>query len=140
MMQSYGSWWGVAERFSAAGLHIGLTLLIFAQPWLALATIVVHSCTNMLAPRASQPWGEFIGRPGRGRRRDLFNPFDKRNSSDELQPAHSLVGNVVDRLAHRRECATGAVESTRVHIQVQNVCPGHRTPDSAPRATDRHAG
>jgi len=51
MTQSYGPWWGVIERFSAAGLHIGFTLLIFAQPWLALATIVLHSCTNMLVVR-----------------------------------------------------------------------------------------
>ena len=51
MMQNNGPWWGVLERFSAAGLHLGFTLLIFAQPWLALATIVVHSCTNMLAVR-----------------------------------------------------------------------------------------
>ena len=51
MTQNYGPWWGVSERFSAAGLHIGFTLLIFAQPWLALVTIVVHSATNMLAVR-----------------------------------------------------------------------------------------
>jgi hypothetical protein len=51
MMQSYGPWWGVLERFSAAGLHIGFTLLIFAQPWLVLVTIVVHSATNMLVVR-----------------------------------------------------------------------------------------
>jgi hypothetical protein len=51
MMQSYGPWWGVVERFSAAGVHIGFTLLIFAQPWLVLVTIVVHSATNMLFVR-----------------------------------------------------------------------------------------
>lgn len=51
MMQNYGPWWGVLERFSAAGLHIGFTLLIFAQPWLVLVTIVVHPCTNMLVVR-----------------------------------------------------------------------------------------
>jgi hypothetical protein len=51
MMRNYGPGWGVVERLSAAGLHIGFTLLIFAQPWLALATILVHSCTNMLAVR-----------------------------------------------------------------------------------------
>jgi len=51
MMQNNGPAWAVVERFSAAGLHIGFTLLIFAQPWLALATIAVHSCTNMLAVR-----------------------------------------------------------------------------------------
>jgi hypothetical protein len=51
MMQNYGPWWGVVERFSAAELHIGFTLLIVAQPWLALVTIVVHSATNMLVVR-----------------------------------------------------------------------------------------
>lgn len=48
MIQNYGPWWGVLERFGAAGLHIGFTLLLFAQPWLVLVTIVVHSATNML--------------------------------------------------------------------------------------------
>ena len=51
MMRNYGPWWGVLERFSAAGLHVGFTLLIFAQPWLVLVTIVVHSATNMLVVR-----------------------------------------------------------------------------------------
>ena len=51
LMQSYGPWWGVLERFSAAGVHIGFTLLLFAQPWLVLVTIVVHSATNMLFVR-----------------------------------------------------------------------------------------
>jgi hypothetical protein len=51
MMQSYGPWWAVLERFSAAGVHIGFTLLLFAQPWLVLVTIVAHSATNMLAVR-----------------------------------------------------------------------------------------
>lgn len=49
--QSTGPFWGVLERFSAAGLHFGFTLLIFVQPWLVLVTIVVHSLTNMLAVR-----------------------------------------------------------------------------------------
>ncbi|MHB1472139.1 MAG: hypothetical protein ACYCV4_00680 [Dermatophilaceae bacterium] len=51
MMQNNGPGWGVLERFSAAGFHIGFTLLIFAVPWLVLATIVVHSATNMLVVR-----------------------------------------------------------------------------------------
>ena len=71
MMQNYGPWWGVLERFSAAGLHIGLTLLLFAQPWLVLVTIVTHSATNMLAARYTKRsvaltelalfgWGVFV--------------------------------------------------------------------------------
>ena len=51
MMQDNGPVWGVVERFSAAGIHIGFTLLLFAQPWLVLATIVLHSLTNMLVVR-----------------------------------------------------------------------------------------
>jgi hypothetical protein len=51
MIQNHGPWWGLLERFSAAGVHIGFTLLLFAQPWLVLVTIVVHSGTNMLAVR-----------------------------------------------------------------------------------------
>jgi hypothetical protein len=39
MMQNHGPGWGVLERFSAASLHLGFTLLVFAQPWLVLATI-----------------------------------------------------------------------------------------------------
>jgi hypothetical protein len=54
LMKSYGPWWGVLERFSAAGVHIGFTLLLFAQPWLALVTIVVHSATNLLFVRYSK--------------------------------------------------------------------------------------
>jgi hypothetical protein len=51
LMQDYGPWWGVVERFGAAGVHIGFTLLLLAQPWLVLVTIVVHSATNMLVVR-----------------------------------------------------------------------------------------
>lgn len=51
MMQNNGPAWGVVERFSAAGIHIGFTLLLFAQPWLVLVTIVLHSLTNMLVVR-----------------------------------------------------------------------------------------
>ena len=41
--------WAVVERCSAIGLHVGFTLLLFAQPWLVLATMIVHSMTNMIA-------------------------------------------------------------------------------------------
>lgn len=41
--------WAVAERCSAMALHVGFTLLLFAQPWLALATVIVHSSLNMIA-------------------------------------------------------------------------------------------
>ena len=51
MMQNNGPAWGVVERFSAAGIHIGFTLLLFAQPWLVLVTIGLHSLTNMLVVR-----------------------------------------------------------------------------------------
>jgi hypothetical protein len=51
MVQNNGPVWGVVERFSAAGIHIGFTLLLFAQPWLVLVTIVLHSLTNMLVVR-----------------------------------------------------------------------------------------
>jgi hypothetical protein len=54
LMRSYGPWWGVVERFGAAGVHIGFTLLLFAQPWLVLVTIVAHSVTNILFVRYSK--------------------------------------------------------------------------------------
>ncbi|NKX52981.1 hypothetical protein [Arthrobacter mobilis] len=43
--------WGLLERFSATALHLGFTLLLFAQPWLVLLTLPAHSLTNMLAVR-----------------------------------------------------------------------------------------
>ncbi|MFD1212837.1 hypothetical protein ACFQ36_12395 [Arthrobacter sp. GCM10027362] len=43
--------WGLLERLSATALHLGFTLLLFAQPWLVLLTLPVHSLTNMLAVR-----------------------------------------------------------------------------------------
>jgi len=43
--------WAVTERFSATAMHVGFTLLLFAQPWWALGTIVLHSATNMIAVR-----------------------------------------------------------------------------------------
>lgn len=43
--------WGVLERVSAMMLHLGFTLLLFAEPWLVLLTIPLHSATNMVAVR-----------------------------------------------------------------------------------------
>lgn len=43
--------WGVLERVSAMALHLGFTLLLFAEPWLVILTIPVHSATNMIAVR-----------------------------------------------------------------------------------------
>jgi hypothetical protein len=42
---------GAIERISASALHIGFTLLLAAQPLLALVTIPVHSLTNLIATR-----------------------------------------------------------------------------------------
>ncbi|MBU1140727.1 MAG: hypothetical protein KKD01_16320 [Proteobacteria bacterium] len=44
-------WWGVAERLSASAIHIGLTLTLVAQPWLALITAPLHSVLNYTAIR-----------------------------------------------------------------------------------------
>lgn len=41
--------WAVVERCSAIALHVGFTLLLFALPWLVLATTIAHSLTNMIA-------------------------------------------------------------------------------------------
>ena len=46
-MTTYGWAWGTVERCSATAVHVGFTLLLFAQPWLVLATLVAHSLTNM---------------------------------------------------------------------------------------------
>ncbi len=43
--------WGLLERLSATALHLGFTLMLFAQPWLVLVTLPVHSVTNMLMVR-----------------------------------------------------------------------------------------
>jgi hypothetical protein len=43
--------WGVLERVSATAVHIGFTLLLFAQPWLVLVTLPVHSAINMAISR-----------------------------------------------------------------------------------------
>lgn len=51
MLTTYAPGWAVAERCSATALHVGFTLLLFAQPWWVLATIVLHSSANMIAVR-----------------------------------------------------------------------------------------
>jgi len=43
--------WGVLERVSAMMLHLGFTLMLFAEPWLVVLTIPLHSATNMAAVR-----------------------------------------------------------------------------------------
>jgi hypothetical protein len=43
--------WGLLERLSATALHLGFTLMLFAQPWLVLVTLPVHSTINMLMAR-----------------------------------------------------------------------------------------
>jgi len=43
--------WGLLERLSATALHLGFTLMLFAQPWLVLVTLPLHSVTNMLMAR-----------------------------------------------------------------------------------------
>jgi hypothetical protein len=43
--------WGLLERISATALHTGFTLMLFAQPWLALLTVPIHSVANMLMAR-----------------------------------------------------------------------------------------
>jgi hypothetical protein len=48
-MTTCGWGWAALERCSAMALHLGFTLLLFAQPWLVLVTHVVHSLTNMAA-------------------------------------------------------------------------------------------
>jgi hypothetical protein len=53
--------WGVLERVSATALHIGFTLLLFAQPWLVLVTLPAHSVINMLMARFAKAhlgWAE----------------------------------------------------------------------------------
>lgn len=43
--------WGLLERISATALHMGFTLMLFAQPWLVLVTLPLHSATNMVMVR-----------------------------------------------------------------------------------------
>ena len=51
MLEDHHPAWGFLERISATALHTGFTLLLFAQPWLVLVTLPLHSVTNMLAAR-----------------------------------------------------------------------------------------
>ena len=97
MMQNYGPWWGVVERFSAAGLHIGFTLLIFAQPWLAVVTIVVHSCTNMLVVRyAKRSIALTVRTDHRLRKHHLFRTQERDGSSGAHQ------AGLAHRVRHRQ--------------------------------------
>lgn len=43
--------WGLLERLGAIAMHIGLTLMLFANPWLVLVTLPLHSVTNMMVVR-----------------------------------------------------------------------------------------
>jgi hypothetical protein len=43
--------WGLLERLAAIAMHIGLTLILFANPWLVLVTLPLHSVTNMMMVR-----------------------------------------------------------------------------------------
>ncbi|MFC0678718.1 hypothetical protein ACFFGH_12790 [Lysobacter korlensis] len=51
MMTGHHPLWGFLERLSAIALHIGFTLMIFANPWLVLITLPLHSVVNMAAAR-----------------------------------------------------------------------------------------
>jgi hypothetical protein len=51
MMSPQNPLWGFLERLSAIALHIGFTLMLFAQPWLVLVTLPLHSIVNMAAVR-----------------------------------------------------------------------------------------
>jgi hypothetical protein len=51
MMTPYNPFWGFLERLSAIALHVGFTLMLFANPWLVLITLPLHSVTNMTAVR-----------------------------------------------------------------------------------------
>jgi hypothetical protein len=50
-LRTDGPLWAAAERVSASLLHIGFTLLLAWQPWLALATVPLHSGANLLTVR-----------------------------------------------------------------------------------------
>ena len=51
MLKTAHPLWGFVERISASALHLGFTLLLFANPWWVLLTLSAHSVTNMLAVR-----------------------------------------------------------------------------------------
>ncbi len=54
MMTPQHPLWGFLERLSALALHLGFTLMLFAQPWLVLVTLPLHSVVNMAAVRFSK--------------------------------------------------------------------------------------
>ena len=47
-------WWGLIERITASVLHIGFTLIVAAQPLLAVVTAPVHSAVNLALLRAGR--------------------------------------------------------------------------------------
>lgn len=49
MLKTQSPLWGLMERISATALHMGFTLLLFANPWLVLVTLPAHSIVNMVA-------------------------------------------------------------------------------------------
>jgi hypothetical protein len=51
MLGTQHALWGLLERLSATALHLGFTLMLFANPWLVLITLPMHSVTNMLMAR-----------------------------------------------------------------------------------------
>lgn len=51
MLTTCAPGWAVTERCSATAMHVGLTLLLFSQPWWVVGTIVFHSSANMIAVR-----------------------------------------------------------------------------------------
>jgi Predicted membrane protein (DUF2324). len=54
MLTQHHPAWGLFERLSATMLHIGFTLLLFAEPWLVLLTIPAHSLINVFAVRMAK--------------------------------------------------------------------------------------
>lgn len=47
-------WWGVIERIWASALHIGFTLMLAAAPVLWIATVPLHTLTNVAFVRLSR--------------------------------------------------------------------------------------
>jgi hypothetical protein len=47
-------WWGLIERITASVLHIGFSLILAAQPLLAVVTAPVHSAVNLTLLRAAR--------------------------------------------------------------------------------------
>lgn len=54
MITPTNPFWGLLERLSATGMHIGFTLLLFASPWLVLVTLPLHSVVNMASVRLAK--------------------------------------------------------------------------------------